>query len=276
MLRGPVAALDLLRELRDVGQTVPLVPPPILLPLDYASHTYGVIELASEWSEGGTILEWGFDDFPLVARTLADRIDVLAELLAEGHFERGNGFVSIDHRREHEQRVERLAASGPDPLYGDLQAIPMALESWPAHWLATSGIDLRTRQPLGATHSIAELVTAAGESRVVGRIRGIVTILVGSAAGSLVVVDDGEATLEVWCPAGASVWGPVHQTGFELEVTIDGPVGARADLDSSHGDVTRHALVGDLESAQRAALELFDVLERHRAAAVATDLRPLD
>jgi len=55
MVGRPAHSLELLRGLRDLGQLPPLQPPPILLPLDYASHCYGMIELGSEWSEGGTI-----------------------------------------------------------------------------------------------------------------------------------------------------------------------------------------------------------------------------
>jgi hypothetical protein len=274
MLRGAADALELLRGLRELEDTAPSVPPPMLLPVDYASHCYGMIELGSEWSEGGTMLEWGFDEFPLVARSLADRIDVIAELLAEGRFERGDGFVSLDHRAEQEKRLERLAASGPDPVYGDLPTIPVELESWPAHWLLASGIDLRDREPFGATHTIAELVAAADEGRATGRIHGQVTSLFGSGAGSLIVVDDGTTALEVWCPAGTSPWGPIHKTRFELEVTIDGPVGELPDMNSE--EITRHALAGDLVSAQGAALAFFDELNRHHASAVATDIRPLD
>jgi len=112
MLRGPAYALELLRGLRDLGQQPPLAPPPILLPLDYSSHCYGVIELGSEWSDGGTILEFEFDALPVVASSLADRVDLLAELLAEGHFERVDVYVSIDHRVEQERRIARLDAAG--------------------------------------------------------------------------------------------------------------------------------------------------------------------
>jgi len=275
MLGSPTAALELLRGLRELGETVPSVPP-VLLPVDYASHCYGMVELGSEWSEGGTILEWGFDDFPIVSHSLADRIDVLAELLVDGRFDRGDGFVSLDHRAEQEKRHERLDASGPHPVYGDLRTIPTQLESWPIHWLVASGIDLRDREPLGATHTIATLVAAGREGRVTGRIRGQVSVLVGSGAGGRIVVDDGTGSLDVWCPAGASPWGPVHQRRFELEVTIDGPVAAPPDVDSPHEEIVRHTLAGDIGSAQDAAIAFFDQLDGHRSAAVATDIRPLD
>jgi hypothetical protein len=276
MLRGPGYALELLRFVRQSGQPVPLSPPPVLLPFEYASHSYGVIELESEWSEGGTILELDFDALSVVSHSVADRIDLLAELLSEGRFERGDRGVSIDHRAEQEKRIARLDASGPHPLYGDVRSIPTKLESWPAHWLAASRVDLRSREPLGATHTIAELVAAAGAGRAAGRVHGEVTRLVGSAGGALVLVDDGTRLLDVWCPAGTSLWGPVHRTRFEFELTIEGSVGAPPDFDSGAQNVSRYALAGDLPSAQDAALAFVEALDRHRAAAVATDIRPLD
>jgi len=228
MLHGPAHALEQLRMLGELGQEPPLGPPPMLLPFDYASHCYGVIELGSEWSEGGTIFELEFDHVPIVSHSLADRIDLLAELVSEGLFDRGEDFVSIDHLVEQERRSARLEAAPPHPVYGDLRAIPAELESWPAHWLAASGIDLRERVPLGMTHSIAELVAAAklGTSR--GRIHALVTSLGGSSEGALVGVDDGTGSLDVWCPSGTSPWGPVHRQRFEFDVMIEAPAVAVA------------------------------------------------
>jgi len=228
MLHGPAHALEQLRMLGELGQEPPLGPPPMLLPFDYASHCYGVIELGSEWSEGGTIFELEFDHVPIVSHSLADRIDLLAELLSEGHFDRGEDFVSIDHLVEQERRSARLEAALPHPVYGDLRAIPPALESWPAHWLAASGVDLRDRVPLGATHSIAELVAATEHGVSRGRIHALVISLVGSSEGTLVDVDDGTASLAVWCPPGTSPWGPVHRQRFEFELAIEGPAPAVA------------------------------------------------
>jgi hypothetical protein len=273
---GPAEVLEHLRVLHEIGAPFPFALPPVMLPVDYASHCYGVVELESEWSEGGAILEWDLDEIPLVSRSVADRVDLVAELVSERSFERGEGYVVLDHQAEQEKRRARLDASAPHPVYGDLRAIPGALESWPAHWLAASGIDLHAREPLGATHTIAELLAAADTSSVVGRIHGEVIRLAGAGAGALVVLDDGTATLDVWCPAGTSPWGPVHRAQFELEVAIDRPVGAMPDLDVPHAEITRHALAGDLESAQHAVLGVHEQLERHRAAAVATAIRPLD
>ena len=269
-LGGPASALALRVGLREYGA------PPILLPVDYASHCYGVVELGSKWSEGGTILEWDLDALPLVSRSIADRIIVLAELVSEGLFERGEGYVALDHRAEQETRLARLVARGPHPVYGDLRAIPHELEAWPTHWLVASGIDLRDREPLGATHTIAELIAAAGGGVVTGRIHGEVIRLVGTAQETLVVVDDGTAVIDVSCPAGTSSWGPVHRRRFEFEVTIAGPVEAPPDLDALHAAISQQALAGNLEAAQAAAERLARELQEHRPAAVATDVRPLD
>jgi hypothetical protein len=268
--------LELLRDFRELEVTVPIAPPPMLLPVDYASHCYGVIELGSVWSEGGTILEWGMDDYPLVSRSVTDWIEVLAELVSERRFERSDGYVSFDFRAEREKRLERLAASGTDPLYGDLRAIPMDVDSWPAHWLAASGIDLRDRVPRGATHTIAELVAAAAGGPVTGRIHGRVIRAVGIGADTLVLVDDGTRPLDVWCPSGTSPWGPVHTRSFEFEVTLERPADAPPDLDTTHAEVSRHALAGDLEAAQAAAERFARELQAHRPAAVAHDIRPID
>jgi len=226
MLRGPAYSLELLHGLRELEAVAPMRAPPLLLPIDYASHCYAMIELGSEWGDGGTIFEWEFDAVSVVAHGLADRIDLLATLIAEGHLERGEDFVTLDHPVERDRRAARLDAAAPHPMYGVLHAVPPELESWPAHWLAASGIDLRSRAPMGATHSIAELVAAADHGASHGRIHALVTSLFGSTDGSLVVVDDGSASLEVWCPSGTSPWGPVHGRRFELEVTIAGPSNA--------------------------------------------------
>ena len=269
-LGGPAHALELQPSLREYGA------PPVLLPIDYASHCFGVIELGSEWTDGGTILDWNFDGFAVVAHSLADRLAVLTELLLEDRFDRGDGFVSLDHRAEQQKRLAHLAEYGPHPVYGDMRTIPGELESWPAHWLTTSGIDLRDREPLGATHTIAQLVAAAGEGHVTGRIHGEVTRLIGSAEETLVVVDDGTRAIDVACPAGTSPWGPVHRRRFEFEVTIEGTVGAPPDLDTLPAAVSHHAQQGDIEAAQAAAERFVRDLEDHRPTAVASDIRPLD
>ena len=66
---------------------------------------------------------------------LADRIDVLAELVSQGRFERGDGYVSIDHRAEQEKRLAtprrvrpspRVRRAARDPARARVVADPLA------------------------------------------------------------------------------------------------------------------------------------------------------
>ena len=155
-----------LRWLRESETPVPIGPPPLLLPIDYASHCYCVIELGSEWSEGGVILEWDIDAIPLVSHSLADRIDMLAELLAGGHFERDDGQVSVDHRVEQEMRSARAGRVRASPrLRGS------ACDSRPTSARGRRTGSLRagstsaTASRSARRHSIAELVAAAADGR---------------------------------------------------------------------------------------------------------------
>ncbi len=51
-------------------------------------------------------------------------------------------------------------------------------------------------------------------------IAGLVTRLAGSGAGSQVTVDDGTGTLEVWCPAAVTTFGPVISRRFEFDIVL--------------------------------------------------------
>jgi hypothetical protein len=256
---------------------VPTTPPPLFLAIGYASHIHRSIELASEWSDGGTIIwwEWINGGFRITYRSLAHLLDVVAELVAEGTVERHVDRLYVPYEAEEAKQMNRLRAA-PHPVYGDVLEIPADLRSWPPHWLEASGIDLADRVPRGATHTIAELARAADEGPVTGRLHGQIIRLVGSSEGSLVVVDDGTGQLDVWCPSGTSLWGPIHRERFELEVTVESPIHPPPDLDTGHAEVQRHALAGRIEEAQAAAEEFFGQIHAHRASAVASDLRPLD
>ena len=238
----PADVLELQRVPDGAGTAVPFMPPPVFLVIGYASHCHRSIELVSQWSAGGTILEWelGTDEYRITYRSLTDLLEALAELVAEDRLQRGDGFVLLAAGAELEKQVSRLEASEPHALYGDVRSVPTELESWPMHWLAASGVDLRDREPLGATHTVAELVSAAATGVVTGRVHGEVVRLAGTGGDRLAVVADRTGQLAVWCPARTSPWGPVHRRRFELELTMDSR------------------------------------LELHAAAALARDIRPLD
>jgi hypothetical protein len=274
-LVGPAGAL----ELHGVTREFPFASgPPLFFPIAYSSHVHRSIELVSEWSDGGTIFRWAWDEdsFRLDYRSLADLLDAFAELVAEGTLEHRGGFVLVPIDAEEARAAARLDAAGPHPLFGDVREFPGQLEGWPAPWLESSGIELRDREPLGTTHTIAALAEAAEAGPVRGRIAGTVIRLTGIGNDVLVLVDDETGQLDIWCPAGTSPWGPGSGRRFEFEVELEGPLSPPPDFDAGHAEVQQHALSGRLEEAQAAAGEFFGRLERHRPAAVATAIRPLD
>ena len=124
-LLEPAGALELQRVDREFHP--PLGPPPLLLVIGYDSHVHRSIELASEWDDGGTILRWTWtdDDFRIAYRTLADLVEVVAELVAEGRLERYGDHpdVYVTEEAEEAMQLERLEASPPHPLYGDAREI---------------------------------------------------------------------------------------------------------------------------------------------------------
>ena len=176
---------------------------------------------------------------------------MLTELVSEDAAEHNGGFVFLPDGADEAKRLERLRLAGPHPLYGEAAEISDRLEDWPEHWLEASRIDLRSREPLGATHTIDELVTAAAAGPVTGRIAGTVTRLVGIGRDAVVLVDDGTRPVDIWCPAGTSPWGPVHRGRFEFEVTLEGPVPAPLDLEGGIRRISMHTRRGSRSRTTR-------------------------
>jgi hypothetical protein len=273
------SALSLRRSNLDPEIGYPPPVPPLLLPIAYSSHAFRSIEIGSQWSEGGTIFTWAHDDerIAISHHRLGDLLDVLAELVTEGNIEHRGGYALLSFEDEVRKGEARLSEAGPHVLYGANRDFPKwDLRAWPAHWLESLQIDLRSREPLGSTHTIAALVVEAERGPVRGRIAGLVTRLVGVGGGVLVLVDDGTRELDVWCPPETTVWGPGHGLRYEFEVTIDGPVPAPLDFDTGHAELQRHALAGRVEESFAAAEAFLGRFQRHRAPAVASDVRPLD
>ena len=193
--------------------------PPLLFPIARISGDQWSVELVSGWSEGGTVFSHEGEhhiEYPSVS----DLVEVYAELLEEGAFDHRGGRAVLLLGPERAKQEERLSAAWPHPLYGHAREVPADYAGWPAHWLAAAGIDLASRIPRGATHTIAQAVEAAKQRELVARVVGKVVWLGGSSDGVLAVVDDGTTQLEVWCPAGASPWGPRMSDRFEFEVAM--------------------------------------------------------
>jgi hypothetical protein len=275
----PRGALDV-NHLNLDPEVFPLYGPPLLFPIARTSGDQWSIELASEWTAGGIV--FSHDDFTMRIEypSFSDLIDVYADLLEAGQFvrqENGEGLYAWLHREgEQERQQAKIAATLPHVLYGDRHEIGREPSDWPAHWLASAGIDPNDRKPLGVTHTIAELVDAAELGPVHARIAGEVVRLIGLGDGTLVIVTDGTRPLDVWCPAGTSLWGPAMSRRFEFEVAVAQPIPRPPDVDSGHRELQDHALAGRIEAASIAADAMFGRLARHRPAAVASGIRPLD
>ncbi|HLE99202.1 MAG TPA: hypothetical protein VI540_04840 [Gaiellaceae bacterium] len=250
--------------------------PPFLFPIARHAETQWSAELASEWCEGGTVFSCPVDieiEYP----SFADLIDVYAELLEEGEFERGyGGRATLSLEGERRKQEERFRAAWPHPLYCDMRTIAKDSAEWPAHWLALAGLDLRDREPLGATHTIAELVAVSKRGPITGRVIATVTRVMGFGGDLLVLVEDGTGKLDLWIPAGTSSWGWGRERRAEFEVEVQRPIPPPPDLDRGYSDISRHALAGRVEEAQAAAETYFGRLEQYRPTAVATAVRPLD
>jgi hypothetical protein len=258
----------------------PLYGPPLLFPIARISGDQWSIELTSEWTAGGIVFSHGDSAIRIEYPSFSDLIEVYADLLEAGHFDRqesGEGFYAWLHREDEQQRQEaKITATLPHLLYGDAREIGRDPYDWPVHWLASAGIDLNDRRPLGVTHTIAELVDAAEMGPVHARIAGEVVRLVGLGDGTLVIVTDGTRSLDVWCPAGTSPWGPAMSRQFEFDVTVAEPIPRPLDVDSGHRELQEHALAGRIEAAFTAADTMSGRLAQHRPAAVASGIRPLD
>ena len=198
--------------------------PPVLLPVDYASHCYGVIELRSEWSEGGTILEWDLDAFPLVAHSVADRIAVLAELVSEGRFERGDGYVvTRSSSRAGEAARDASTRSALTRCTATCARSRTSSRRGRPTGSSTSGIDLGDREPSARRTRSRSSLPQRGEGRVTGRIHGEVTRLIGTGrrdAGRGGRRDEGHRRLVPgrYEPVGAGPW-----TAFRVRGHHRGP-----------------------------------------------------
>ena len=95
---------------------------------------------------------------------------------------------------------------------------------WPSAWKEAAGIDEAAEVPVGATVTIAKLLS---RESVDGVIQGRVTWLGGSRESSIVQIDDGTGRMLVACPKGTP---GVRELGMELVLEIavrlrQGPIG---------------------------------------------------
>jgi hypothetical protein len=233
--RDPRTALETHRQ--NLEEARLLFGPPLLFPVARISGDQWSIELGSRWGPGGTVFsqDTGADELQIEYASFSDLLEVYAELIEEGCFQRReDGRASLDTDAELQKQEARLAAAPPHPLYGGSREIAADPARWPEHWLAAAGLDLCARKQLGATHTIAELVAESQQRPVTGRIRGEVVRLGGSSEGVLALVSDGDEEMFVFCPASATTWGPKHRGRYEFEVTVSEAIAPPDESASPH------------------------------------------
>lgn len=217
-LSPPVEALEAYRL--NIGhESAGSFGPPLLFPVARHAETQWSVELQSEWAAGGVVVSH-LDDMRLEYPSFTDLVEVYAEIVEERAYLPGPQ-PALLHAVEQEKQRCRLDDPTLRLVYGPSLGVSADPAGWPAHWLASAGIDPDSRIPLGATHTVAELVSSAREGRpAVGRIHGEIVRLDGVGRDCVLVIDDGTGQLAVSCPAGTSPWGPIHRQRVELDVTI--------------------------------------------------------
>ena len=263
---------------------LPGMPPRLLFPVCYESHGFLFVELDNGREPGGACLEWGYAGSPFYVRfpNLSGYVDLLATMIELGEFSRqqreAHSWIEFDPERHWEDaQAVRLTAAQPLPGFGDARELDEDVRRWPERWLLSNGLTADVRSLRGANTSIAELLRAAAAGdRTAGTIRARVTSLAGSGQGCRITVDDGSGSLDVWCPAEVSIYGPVITRLFEFDVAVSPNPAAAPDLGIDLHDVQRHALSHDMEGAQAAVADLYAKAFGTSAAAEATAIRPVD
>jgi hypothetical protein len=256
--------------------------PRMLFPACYESHQLLLVELDDGSGTGGACLEYAYGDTAFVLRfaRLSSYVGLLASMIAEGEWVRHDDPAWVQFDPDDRWPARQAAALGAAPLpawYAGGTQLDQDVRSWPERWLRADGLEPRDRHPRGATTTLAELLAEAAAGRPAqGTVRATVVALVGSGRGSRVMLDDGTATVDVWCPAKVSTYGPVVRTAFEFDlVVVAGGPGQAPDLADRLGTV-HHVLGAGLDAAQQGAVELYAELVALPAAAEATGIRPVD
>lgn len=274
-------ALDSWKSHRD---EFPGMTPRLLFPLAYESHGFLLVELSDGDSQGGAVLEWGYAGSPFYLRfaAVSAYVELLATMIECDEFTRHEGenrsWIEFDPERRWEgAQAARLTAAQPLPGLGAAREIDEDVRHWPAHWLASNGLNAETSSPRGASSTVADLLFgAAAGSAVSGTIQARVTSLAGSGAGCRVAVDDGTGVLDLWCPAAVCTYGPGIRREFEFDVVVQPNSAVVPDWGPEHRQVQDRALAHDLEGAQSAAMHLYAKAFQSAAQAEATAIRPLD
>jgi hypothetical protein len=275
----PMPLLGALELWEQAREEFPDQTPRLLFPIGYESWDHLFVELADQESAGGVVVQWAFAEpsFRVRFASLAAYLDVVASVIEQGEFaHRGSeSFTPIEFDPESDWDdvvSRRLAATPTIPGFGTVREIDSNPRYWPERWLASNGHSPQDLQLRGATTSIAALLEQLPDQPQVATIRGRVVGLGGGGDGCGVKVDDGTATLRVWCPIQVCTYGPALGQDFEFDVTVTR--GVLPD-DGSEAPVLDRLTIHDFEVARAAGEDLLAKAYLALPFAEATAVRPL-
>jgi hypothetical protein len=182
--------------------------PPLLFPIARKSESQCSIELSDGERRGGVVVDYGDFSHHLLYPTFTDLVEAYAELVEAGEFEVQNTVGFTDRGAEYRQQQARWQRSDIGDRFGGAREVGLDPRDWPAHWRASAGLRDGDDLPLGATHTVAELVEASARAPFEGRIAGRVVQAFGIGGDTIDVVDDGTGRVAVWCPAAVGAYGP--------------------------------------------------------------------
>jgi hypothetical protein len=250
--------------------------PQVLFPVGYESHTYFLVELDDQRGNGGPCFEWGAgsEGFCMRYASISAYLDLLATMVELGEHEADG---AVPYAQWVGAAQVRLAGAAPVGVYGNQTVIGEDPRSWPGHWRDAGGVAASDYEPRGATTTAAQLLSrAAGGVEATGTIRGRVVSLAMTGDGRRIAVDDGTATLDIWCPTQVCTYGPAMHREFEFDLIVRPGLQAPPDTRSEHREAQRRALSGDMAGAQDAIRRMSEKTFGTPAAADATAVRPLD
>ena len=222
-LDGPARALFTWRRYRAAPRPGA---PAVLFPVcrEQGSLLFG--ELDDGGGSAGTCFAWQARGagFELVFASFAAYLDLWATMVELEEFAvtevSGRRRYSLDPtgRWRDAQRV-RLGAAMPLPRYGEQVTFAGDPRYWPSHWLRSNSLVPAARRSPVVVSDLVDLVRRAQAGQdAAGTVRARVTGLVGSAKGTQVVIDDGTARVDLWCPA--TVTAPAMHRVFEFDIVV--------------------------------------------------------
>lgn len=230
--------------------------PRVLFPIACESHCFLMVELdGPAVDDGGAIFAWGYGgyEFRLVFTDIGAFVEYLVSSVRSGRYERGEERLYIP-----DDLLQQAPAPAVHPVFGALDTIGEDVGDWPQTWRDRSGLDAERTQPLGADHTIAEVLEASRAGEVLARVHATVTELAASAEGTHVTVADETARMRIWVPAAVRALGPVMHRCFEFRIVAPAHGPDPPDLSVMGTDPVRV----QIEHALRAV------------DAIATDVRP--